>query len=276
MLALTTWSAHLPTPGRRRFTAALARLNTMVWQLIEEQRQSGRDRGDLLSLLLASHDPATGERMPAQRVRDEVMTLVFAGHETTALALTWTWYVLARHAEATDRLLREVAGVLAGRVPTMADLPHLPYTRMVLEEALRLYPPVWMIARAARADNVIGGYPIPAQTTIFLSPYITHRHPAFWADQDLFDPDLFDPERFAPHQTVSRPPCTYFPFAAGPRACLGAQLAMVEAQLILAQVIQVYGVDVIAGQRITPQPALTLQPRNGVHVILRPRSARGS
>lgn len=178
MLALTPWSARLPTPGRRQFQAALARLDRLVGQHIAARRQQGEDHGDLLALLLAAHDPATGAGMSAQQLRDEVMTLLFAGHETTALALTWTWYLLARHQEVAERLRRDVATVLAGRVPTVADLPQLPYTRMVLEEVMRLYPPAWMIARAARADDVIGGYPIPAGTTVFLSPYLTHRHPA--------------------------------------------------------------------------------------------------
>jgi cytochrome P450 len=191
------------------------------------------------------------------------ITLVFAGHETTAVALTWTCYLLAGHAEAVGRLQREVATVLAGRVPTVADLPHLPYTRMVIEEALRLYPLAWMLARAARTDDVLGGCPIPAHTTVLLSPYLTHRHPAIWPD-----PERFDPERFAPHLVAPRPPGAYFPFAAGLRVCLGASFAMLEAQLIVAQVSQAYRFDVVPGQPIVPQPQLTLRPRTGVHLLL--------
>ncbi len=170
------------------------------------------------------------------------MTLLFAGHETTAVALTWTWYLLARHPEVAARLRRDVAAVLAGRVPTVADLPHLPYSRMVLEAAMRLYPPAWMIARA---EDVIGGYPISAGTTVFLSPYLTHRHPDVWAEPERFDPDRFGAERAA-----ARPPGAYFPFAVGPRACLGAPLAMMEAQLMVAQVVQAYGVEPVAGQPV--------------------------
>jgi cytochrome P450 len=264
MLALTAWSSRLPTRGRRRFAEALARLDTLVWQRIQEHRQQGGDRGDLLSLLLAARDPATGEGMSAQQLRDEVMTLLFAGHETTALALTWTWYLLARHTEVAGRLRREVTAVLAGRVPTMADLSHLPYTRMVIEEALRLYPPVWMLARTARADDMIGGYPIPAGTTVFLGLYLTHRRPDVWPD-----PERFEPERFAPHRVGERPPGAYFPFATGLRACLGAPFAMMEAQLIVAQVVQAYHFDLVAGQRIAPQPRLTLRPQTGVHLVFR-------
>src|SRR5207245_7354854 len=179
-----------------------------------------------------------------------------------------TVYRLARHQEIAERLRREVAAVLAGRVPTVAALPHLPYTRMVIEEAMRLYPPVWMLARAARAEDVIAGYPIPAGTTVFLSPYLTHRHPDVWAE-----PEQFDPDRFGAERAVARPPGAYFPFAAGPRACLGAPLAMLEAQLIVAQMAQAYGVELVAGQQIVPQPRLTLRPRHGVYLVVRGRLA---
>jgi cytochrome P450 len=269
---LTPWSAWLPTPGRRRFQAALARLDRLVGQHIQARRQQEGNHDDLLALLLAARDPATGAGMAPQQLRDEVMTLLFAGHETTALALTWTWDLLVRHPAVAARLRRDVAAVLAGRVPTVADLPHLPYLRMVLEEALRLYPPAWMIARAARADDVIGGYPIPAGTTVFLSPYLTHRHPEVWPE-----PERFDPDRFALERVVSRPPGAYFPFAAGPRACLGAPLAMMEAQLIVAQVIQAYDVGLVAGPPVVPQPRLTLRPRHGVPMVVRawPAAAAG-
>jgi cytochrome P450 len=268
MLTLTPWGAWLPTPGRRQFQAALARLDHLVGQHIQARRQQGGDHGDLLALLLAARDPATGAGMAPQQLRDEVMTLLFAGHETTALALTWTWDLLARHPAVAERLRRDVAAVLAGRMPTVADLPHLPYLRMVLEEALRLYPPAWMIARAARADDVIGGYPIPAGTTVFLSPYLTHRHPDVWPE-----PERFDPERFGAERAAARPPGAYFPFAAGPRACLGAPLAMLEAQLIVAQVIQAYDVALVGGQPVVPQPRLTLRPRHGVPMVVRGRPA---
>jgi cytochrome P450 len=268
MLTLTPWGAWLPTPGRRQFHAALARLDHLVGQHIQARRQQGGDHGDLLALLLAARDPATGAGMAPQQLRDEVMTLLFAGHETTALALTWTWDLLARHPAVAERLRRDVAAVLAGRMPTVADLPHLPYLRMVLEEALRLYPPAWMIARAARADDVIGGYPIPAGTTVFLSPYLTHRHPDVWPE-----PERFDPERFGAERAAARPPGAYFPFAAGPRACLGAPLAMLEAQLIVAQVIQAYDVALVGGQPVVPQPRLTLRPRHGVPMVVRGRPA---
>ena len=268
MLTLIPWRRWLPTPGRRQFQAALTRLDHLVGQHIQARRQQAGDPGDLLALLLAARNPATGAGMATQQLRDEVMTLLFAGHETTALALTWTWYLLARHPEVAERLRRDIATVLAGRVPTVADLPHLPYLRMVLEEAMRLYPPAWVLARAARADDVIGGYPIPAGTTVFLSPYLTHRHPAVWPE-----PERFDPDRLASDGVARRPPGAYFPFAAGPRACLGAPLAMMEAQLVVAQVIQTYDVALVAGQQIVPQPRLTLRPRHGVPMVVCGRPA---
>jgi cytochrome P450 len=268
MLTLTPWGAQLPTPGRRRFQAALARLDHLVWQHIQARREQEGDHGDLLAQLLAARDPATGAGMAPQQLRDEVMTLLFAGHETTALALTWTWDLLARHPAVATRLRQDVAAVLARRVPTVAELPHLPYLRMVLEEARRLYPPAWMIARAACADDVIGGYPIPAGTTVFLSPYLTHRHPAVWPE-----PEQFDPERFEAARAAARPPGAYFPFAAGPRACLGAPLAMLEAQLIVAQVVQAYDVALVGGQPVVPQPRLTLRPRHSVPMVVRARPA---
>jgi cytochrome P450 len=270
MLTLTPWGARLPTPGRRRFQAALARLDHLVWQHIQAGRQQAGDHADLLALLLAARDPANGAGMAPQQLRDEVMTLLFAGHETTALALAWTWDLLARHPAVATRLRQDVAAVLGGRVPAVADLPHLPYLRMVVEEALRLYPPAWMIARAARAADHIVGYPIPAGTTVFLSPYLTHRHPAVWPE-----PERFDPERFAAARAAARPPGAYFPFAAGPRACLGAPLAMLEAQLIVAQVIQAYDVALVGGRPVVPQPRLTLRPRHGVPMVVHGRPAAG-
>jgi cytochrome P450 len=268
MLALTTWSARLPSPGRHRFTLALARLEAIIKQLVEAHRAQDRAQGDLLARLLAARDPTTGAPMSAQQIRDEVMTLVFAGHETTAVALTWTCHVLAQYPDVQERVRREATTVLAGKSPTLADLAHLSYTHMVIQEVLRLYPPAWVIARIARTDDEIGGYPIPAQTTVLLSPYVTHRHPAFWPD-----PERFDPERFASPRGVARPPCAYFPFSVGPRVCLGEHLAMMEAQLTVAQVIQAYQVTLRAGQRITPQPLLTLRPPQGVHLILTPQPA---
>jgi cytochrome P450 len=173
---------------------------TCCRHIIDTRRRSGAGEDDLLARLLVAHDPETGGQMSDRQLRDEVMTLFFAGHETTGLALTWTWYLLATHPEVAARVRGELAAVLQGRAPTVQDLPYLRYTRMVIQETLRLYPPAWILSRAPIADDVIGGYPIPAGTTVLLSPYVTHRHPRWWAH-----PDLFDPERFAPERVTDRP-----------------------------------------------------------------------
>jgi cytochrome P450 len=259
LLALTAWSAHVPTARRRQYRQALRRLDETVWHIIDTRRRSTTKPDDLLSRLLDAHDPETGQRMPDQQLRDEVMTLFFAGHETTGLALTWTWYLLARHPEAAARVRGELATVLQGRAPTVDDLPKLQYTRMVIQESLRLYPPSWIFSRAPIADDWIGGYYVPAETTVLLSPYVTHRHPQFWAH-----PDRFTPERFAPDQTAARPRFAYFPFSGGPHQCIGEPFAWMEAQCILAMIAQRYHLALPPGHPVTLSAVLTLQPRGGL------------
>ena len=200
------------------------------------------------------------------QLRDEVMTLLFAGHETSAQALTWTWYLLARHPEAEKQLHEELATVLTGRVPDMADLPNLPYTRMVIEESMRLYPPSWQVMRQAIADDELGGYHIPAHTIIFWSQYVVHRHPAFWEN-----PEEFRPLRFAPAEVKKRHNYAYIPFSGGPRICIGNTFALAEMQLILATIAQRYRL-VLAPQapEVKPVTLITLHP-NQVQVQLQPR-----
>jgi len=263
LLALTAWSAHVPTPKRRRYRQALRHLEATVWHIIDTRRRSPTRPHDLLSRLLDAHDPETGARMPDQQLRDEVMTLFFAGHETTGLALTWTWYLLATHPEAAARVRRELATVLQGRAPTARDLPALRYTRMVLQEALRLYPPSWILSRVPIADDVIGGYHVPAGTTVLFSPYVTHRHPRFWEH-----PAQFDPERFAPERVTDRPRFAYFPFSGGPRQCIGEPFALMEAQCILAMIAQRYQLALRPGHQVTPAAVLTLRPRGGLPMTL--------
>ncbi|MCI0579802.1 MAG: cytochrome P450 [Chloroflexi bacterium] len=234
---------HLPTRPHRRFKAAVRTLDQVVQGIIQERRRSGEDRGDLLSMLLLARDADTGQGMSDRQVRDEVMTLLLAGHETTSNALTWTWYLLDRHPEAAEKLRAELAAVLGGRAPAMDDLPHLPTTRLVLEETLRLYPPAWGLMRLSEAADQIGGYDLPARTYVVISPYLTHRHPAFWPD-----PERFDPERFTPEQIAGRPRYAYIPFGGGPRQCIGNTFAMVEAQLVLATVAQLYRLRLVPGR----------------------------
>jgi cytochrome P450 len=206
-----------------------------------------------------------------QQVRDEVMTLLLAGHETTANTLTWTWYLLSQSPEIERRLHAEVNEVLGGRVPTVADLPELKYTRMVLEEALRLYPPAPILSRKAITADELRGYPIAANSMIMISPYAVHRHPALWEE-----PERFDPERFTPERSAARPPYAYFPFGGGPRVCIGNSFAMMEAQLILSTVAQRYQLRLIPGHPVEPQMVVTLRPRSGLPMTIHARERAGS
>ena len=258
ILSVIDWGDFFPTQSRRQFDRAMGHLHQVVWSIIQSRRQGREDRDDLLSMLLHARDSETQEHMTDKQLRDEVMTMFFAGHETTGLALTWTWVLLSQHPDVEQRLREEAQSVLQGQVPTFDDLPSLVYARMVIQESMRLYPPAWVISRAAIHDDEIGGFRIPANSTLLLSSYLTHRHPKFWND-----PDRFDPERFSPSKEEERPRYAYYPFSGGPRHCIGEQFAMMEAQLIVATVIQQFRLLPIPGQKIQPDPLLTLRPRNG-------------
>jgi cytochrome P450 len=254
-------------PRARR---ALRALNEVVYGIIAEHRRGERD-GDLLSSLLELRDEETGQGMSDRQLRDEVMTLLLAGHETTANALAWTWHLLARHPQATECLHAELAAVLGDRLPSVADLPRLPWTRMVLEEAMRLYPPAWLISRAAKEDDVIGGFHVPRGATVMLSSWVTHRHPGLWDD-----PERFEPERFAPERVAARPRFAYFPFGGGPRLCIGSGFAMTEAQLVLASVASRYRLESVPGHEPHLEPLVTLRPRDGLPMRLQPRGGTGT
>jgi cytochrome P450 len=253
----------LPTPRNRRAQQAIGMLDQVVYSIINERCQHNTDTGDLLSMLLLARDEETGQGMNDRQVRDEVMTLLTAGHETTANALTWTWYLLAQHPDVERRLHDELNELLGGRLPTVDDLAHLSSTRMILEESLRLYPPACVFSRKALADDELGGYAIPANSMIVLSPYATHRHPAVWER-----PEEFDPERFTPERAASRPHFAYFPFGGGPRLCIGSNFAMMEAQLILATVAQRYRLRLVPAHTVEPQFLVTLRPRYGMPMTL--------
>jgi cytochrome P450 len=194
------------------------------------------------------------------------MTLLLAGYETSANALAWTWYLLTQHPEAEERLHAELDQILAGRIPTVADLPQLNYTRMVLEEAMRLYPPVWVLMRRAIQDDEIDGYHIPANSYILWSPYISHRHPDFWEK-----PEQFYPEHFSAEGSAKRPRHAYMPFSSGPRVCIGNTFAMTGMQLILATIVQQYRVSLASGHHVEPEPLLGLRPKKGVLVSIEHR-----
>lgn len=255
-----------PTPANRAYRRALATLDTFVYRIIDERRRSGKDMDDLLGMLLAARDEETGEGMSDTQLRDEVMTLFLAGHETTANALAWAWPAIAAHPEVERRLHEEVDSVLGGRIPTVQDLAALPYARMVFDETLRLYPAAWLVMRSPAEDDEIAGYHVPAKSVLLGSPYISHRDPAYWED-----PETFDPERFTPERSASRPRYAYWPFGGGPRMCIGNNLALMEAQIIIAMVAQAYRLRVAEGQVLEPKAGVTLRPRYGVRMTVHPR-----
>lgn len=246
----------LPTPANLRLRGALRRLHAVVDAVIERRRRSGEDRADLLSILLQGLD--------GRALRDELITFLIAGHETTANALTWTFHLLGRHPDVAERVRAEIETVLGGRPPSIDDLPRLGSIRRVLDEAMRLYPPVWVVDRNAVADDGIGGFRIRRGTLIMLSPSVTHRHPAFWPE-----PERFDPERFRPETVRERPRFAYFPFAGGPRMCIGSQFALTEATLMLAGLCGRFAPAPVAGHRVEPDPGITLRPRHGMPMQLR-------
>ncbi len=263
---LLTLPPAVPTARNLRFRRAMRTLNAVVYDVIARRRRSPEhDTGDLLSMLLSARDEATGLGLSDRELRDQVFTFLVAGYETTAVALAWAVYLLDQNPEADRRLRDEVAEVLNGRPPTATDFPRLDYTRRVLEETLRIYPPVYAIGRDARRDGEIGGYRIPARSMIILSPYVTHRHPEFWPE-----PEVFDPDRFIPERSAGRPRFAWFPFLGGPHQCIGQEFAMTEATLILAMLGQSFRLRLAPGAQVEPRPMLSLRPRDGLPMTLHP------
>lgn len=261
---------RVPTPGNLRFRRAIQTVDHAIYQLIAERRREHTDRGDLLSMLLMARDEDTGEGMTDQQIRDEIITFLIAGHETVASALTWTWYLLAQHTNVEQKLHQELARVLSGRAPTMQDLPGLRYTSMVVDEAMRLYPPGWLMTRRALAEDEIGGYRIPAGALLVISQYAVHRHESFWPD-----PERFDPERFAPEHAASRPRYAFFPFGGGAHLCIGNQFALMEARIVVATVAQHFRLRMNPGCAVAVSPLVTLRPKHGLHMHLEQRQVNG-
>ncbi|MBX2998202.1 MAG: cytochrome P450 [Caldilineaceae bacterium] len=256
----------LPLPSNRRSKQLGMRLDQIVYRIIEARRQSGVEHADLLGMLMAARDEETGESMTDVHLRDEVMTLFLAGHETTALLLSWTWALLSWHPDVRRRAQEEVDQVLGDRTPTAEDVTRLPYLGMILSESLRLYPPAWAIPRRPLAEDEIRGYRIPAGCTVLVSPYVTHRHPDFWEN-----PEGFDPERFTSKAVKDRHRFAYFPFGGGPRICIGNNFALMEATLVVAMILQRYEINLIPGHAVEAEVAFTLRPKNGVPVSLKAR-----
>ena len=259
--------AFLPLPGHLRLRAAIRVLDRVVLDIIGQRHREPHAADDVLSLLMEARDAENGEGMSDRQLRDEVMTLLLAGHETTANALAWTFYLLQRHPEVEARLVAELDAVLGDRVPGFEDLPRLRYTARVFDEALRLYPPAWLISRLALADDVLGGYRIPKGSIVVILPYVIHRHPAFWPE-----PESFDPDRFLPERSSARARFAWLPFGAGQRMCIGSGLALLEGQLVLAMVARRYAFRVVPGHPVEPQALVTLRPRYGLRVTARRRT----
>ena len=256
----------VPTPHNVRFEMAARRLDEIVRTIIEDRRKSGEDRGDLLSMLVVAEDE-DGERMTDKQLRDEVMTLFLAGHETTANALSWTFWLLSLTPHAENKLAEELERVLGGRTPTISDLPNLPCVERVVKESMRLYPPVWVVGREAIAECEVGSYQMPTGTTALMSQWVMHRDPRYHES-----PERFDPDRWTAEYAKALPRFAYFPFGGGPRQCIGASFAMTEACLILATVAQRFRMDLAPGQRVEPYASITLRPKEGIRMSLVERS----
>jgi cytochrome P450 len=254
---------RLPLRSTRQFNKAMSDLNAIVYQLIADRRGSKEDRGDLVTMLMQAKDEETGETFDDKQIRDEVMGFLIAGHETVSAALTWTWYLLAKNPESWRRLKQEADAVLGGRTPVLEDVPKLRYTSMVLDEAMRLYPPIFVLMRCNQQEDEVGGYRIPARSNVVICPYVTHRHPDFWEN-----PEGFDPERFSPERSAGRHRTAYLPFAVGPRKCIGDSFALLEMQLIVAMAVQRFQLSLVPGHTVVPQPAISLRPRDGLMMTI--------
>jgi cytochrome P450 len=261
LLGLPAW---VPRPERWRAKRIFAQADRVIRRLIDERRRQGGGPDDLLSTMLAAEEDGTVAT--AQEVRDQVATIFTAGHETTANALAWTWYLLSLHPDVEAKLDRELAAILGDRQPTVDDMPNLVYTRMVIEESMRLYPPAHTMPRMALNDDRLRDTPVPAGSIVMVVPWLLHRHRRLW-DR----PDEFDPERFSPEVSAGRPRFAYVPFGAGPRICIGAAFAMTEAVLLTATIASRYRLRLADGADIEPVGLITLRPRHGMPMILERR-----
>jgi cytochrome P450 len=245
--------------AERKAARSRSELAVALIKVIEQHRQDPDKYDDMLSLLMSSHDDMGAGYMSDELLLDESLTLFLAGHETTANALTWTWYLLAQNAEVDGQLRQEIDTVLEGRLPTLADLPQLRYTSQVFLEALRLYPPAWIIAREAVSAYRLGPFEVPPGATLFMSPYATQRDPRFWKD-----PEVFDPGRWKEETAVSRPKFSFYPFGAGTRVCIGEHFALMEGVLVMATLLQQWKFHLLPGQRVELWPQITLRPRHSI------------
>lgn len=263
LIGLPRW---VPRPAAAEGRRAVAEMDAIINSLIQRRHERAEPGDDLLGLLLAARDDETGAALDDREVRDQMATFFLAGHETTATALAWTWYLLSHAPDVEQKLHAELDSVLAGRAATYADYDRLTYTRMVIEEAMRLYPPAHTTARQAIAEDRFDTIAIPAGTMVIISPYIMQRHRLYWQN-----PDVFDPENFAPEKAAQRRRYTYLPFGAGPRICIGQGFAMIEAVLILATLAQKLRARLVPGAKVAPVAKITLRPSPGLPMTIQPR-----
>ncbi|MFC7545992.1 cytochrome P450 [Plantactinospora sp. GCM10030261] len=266
LATLSSVPAWIPLPRQLHFRAARRRLERIVDQLVTE-RSGTSDRDDVLSRLILSAGREPDPRVGRRRLRDELVTLLLAGHETTASTLSWTLYLIDRHPEVRERLREEAVTVLGDRLPTVDDLGRLRYTAMVVEEVMRLYPPVWILPRKALAEDEVGGYHVPAGADVLVCPYTLHRHPEFWPEPERFDPDRFDPDR-----STDRARYAYIPFGAGPRFCVGNHLGMMEAAFVVAMLARELRLTRVPGYAVVPEPMMSLRVRGGLPMTVHPAS----
>ncbi len=258
-------ASYLEKPSNPKLIQSVGELSAVVDRIIQQRKQDFRDAGDLLSSLIMARDEQTGAAMSDEQMRSQIMTLMLAGYETTASALTWTWYLLAKHPWAVERVRQEVRHALVGAAPRYMDLEQMPYPRMVLNERLRLFPPAWTLGRRALGEDNIGGYFIAPNTVIAVCIYSLHRHPAFWDE-----PDVFNPERFLPEVSARRHKFSYVPFGAGPRQCIGNNFGLMEAAPVIACIAQRFELHLMPGIEAQPQALFVLRPGRDLLMSLHP------
>jgi len=257
-------SDRFPSPLNIRYKNAMRQMDKHIYDIIQQRRASGENPGDLLSMMMQAQDEDDGSRMSDKQLRDEIATLIFAGHETSANTLTWAWMLLSQNPEVQIKLRQELKEVLGDRLPTIADLPSLRYTNLVIKESMRLYPVVWNMFSETSADCEIGGYHVPAGCTIIGSQWVMQRDPRFFEQ-----PEVFNPDRWAGDLEKQLPPGVYAPFGGGPRICIGRSFALMEVVLLLAAIAQKFELTLVPGQTIIPQPTITLQPKDGIKMVLK-------
>lgn len=265
MVTLRMLPIWLPLPRHRRFKVALAQLEEAAFALVRKREAEGSGGDDMIARLLEAYRTEPDAALRRRRLRDEMLTILLAGHETTASTLSWAWYLIDRHPEVAEQMRDEAVQVLGDRLPGYDDLPKLRYTTMVIQEVMRLYPPVWGLTRRSLAPDVVGGYRIPAGVDVMISPYTLHRHPGFWPDPNRFDPQRFDPAVVDLEHRYS-----YIPFGAGPRVCVGSHLGMMEATFVAAMVARKFRLGLVPGRRVRGEAMLSLRVQGGLPMLVRP------